>query len=133
MRIRKIGAYTLIELFVVALLLGTLVAVSIPSYVSSLERNRETVANANAKAIATAIQSVFVRGTSKGYLDAGINDMVVAKAMGGASIPTNPCTGGNSLEKDYKLQLSDVKATLAASEGTLCNDSSLPAITLIGL
>jgi len=132
MRFRKIGAYTLIELFVVVLLLGALVAISLPNYVSSLEKNREKVAVANAKSIANAIQLLYVRANHRGYDAAGINKATVAKEMGEPAIPTNPCTGGNHLGKDYNLSLSAVSAKLEPEEGTLCEDANLPSITLIG-
>jgi type IV pilus assembly protein PilA len=87
--------FTLIELLVVVLILGILLAIAIPAYLSSIRTARTNTANTNAKAIATAVQSVYVKlGGTNAYnaapLVAATDD--VLKDLGG-TIPTNPCTG----------------------------------------
>ncbi len=70
---RKRAGFTLIELLVVVLILGILLAVAIPLYLSSVRNSAQQAIKANMKTIATAAQAHKVQN---GAYPAAIGDLV---------------------------------------------------------
>jgi type II secretory pathway pseudopilin PulG len=99
------------RILVVVLILGILTAIALPSYLTSVNGSREQAANANARALASAVQS---RATITNSYDTSLADYI--SDMGGA-IPINPCTGTAT---GYTISATAATATVTAQVGTAC-------------
>jgi type IV pilus assembly protein PilA len=126
---KKVRAFTLIELLVVILILGILLAIAIPAYLSSVKDGRMRTASSNAKAIATAVQSLYVKNGGTSYADYGSATTALVTEMAG-TIPNNPCTGANAFGADYTVAATTTSFSITPNAGSNCD--TMTAVTLTG-
>jgi len=108
---RRSAAYTLVEVLVVVLILLVLTNFALPSYISTVYTSRMGTANANARAIATAVQGRAI--TANAY-DTTLADYTTDL---GGQLPLNPCTNTRT---GYTITSTATTASIVASAGTNC-------------
>jgi len=92
-----------------------------PAYISEVYASRMGIANANARALATAVQG---KAITLGSYDTTLTDY--STDLGGA-IPVNPCTGTTN---GYSITTTGNQAKVIASVGTNCGTWTPMTFTL---
>jgi prepilin-type N-terminal cleavage/methylation domain-containing protein len=131
---RASGAFTLIEFLCVLLMMGILLAIGIPKYLSMLGSSRAASANHNSRMIANSVQQHFVRDGGVGYAAyTGAllqTDAAVIADLSG-TIPKNPCTNGNQLNgTDYTVTPGAATWTIKPSSGVNCDAAEMQTFKL---
>ncbi|MCX7056774.1 MAG: prepilin-type N-terminal cleavage/methylation domain-containing protein [Proteobacteria bacterium] len=83
----RCGGFTLIELIVVLTIIGTLLAIAVPRYFSSLEKSRETILRQDLSVMRDALDKY---DADKGHFPETLEGLVTDKYL--RSIPVDPYT-----------------------------------------
>lgn len=131
--LRKSGAFTLVELLVVVVIIGILAAIALPNYVGASQKAKSAAVRGNMRTVQIASESyatdsggAYCPNTSyQAFLPGGSN------SIGGSTgfLPVNPITGQTSTVVDAGLAtataISNQRTQIATSSGSPASPGNL--------
>jgi prepilin-type N-terminal cleavage/methylation domain-containing protein len=119
--------FTLIELLVVIIILGILLAIAVPSYLSFKDRANKTAAAANVRSLIPSVESY-----NADNVPSGTNDPDAPAVVGPPAVPASPglCGAGSITDSGYAgMCLAELKGSYdqAIPASDYVNDSGAEA------
>jgi prepilin-type N-terminal cleavage/methylation domain-containing protein len=127
--------FSLVELMTVVSIIGILAATAMPAYFNSVRNARLNASNANARAVAIAVQAVAMKTGGRAYTGLNLSDASLLKQLSNM-IPANECASvaTQTSSGGWNITISgsaDSTWTIAPADTSLC--TAAPAtITLTG-
>ena len=91
---RKMRGFTLVELLIVLLILGILIGLAVPRYLTALEESKKTTFCSNVRNVTSAIEVWRMQNATTAYPDLDtLNSGIITSTAYFSQLPINPYTG----------------------------------------
>jgi len=89
---RKMRGFTLVELLIVLLILGILIGLAVPRYLSALEQSRKTTFCSNVRNVISAMEVYRMNNGTLNY-PTNVDTAIIQNTQYFSQLPVNPYTG----------------------------------------
>ena len=90
---RKMRGFTLVELLIVLLILGILIGLAVPRYLTALEESKKTTFCSNVRNVTSAIETWRMNNATTAYPATATLNEIITSTTYFSQLPINPYTG----------------------------------------